>query len=106
MDCIFCKIAKKEIPSNIVYEDGEILAFKDIYPRAPVHILVIPKKHIESLNAIKEDEEETISKMITTARSLAKDLKISEGHKLLFNVGRKGGQIVEHLHLHLMGGWE
>ncbi len=106
MDCIFCKIAKKEIPSDIIYEDDEICAFKDVHSRAPVHILIIPKKHIESLNAIDEGGEEMILKMIMTARNLAKGLKIFDGYKLLFNVGKKGGQIIEHLHLHLMGGWE
>lgn len=105
MECIFCKIASHEIPSDMVYEDDEIIAFHDINPLAPVHILVIPKKHYSSMNDISEVDEALMGKMLVIARNVAKDLQIDEnGYKLLIRVGRDGGQEVDHLHLHLIGG--
>lgn len=105
MDCLFCKIAKKEIPSEIVFEDDRVFAFKDIHPLAPAHILIIPKKHIESINNLKDTDESLAGRLILTARKIAQDLKISEeGYKLLFRTGKHGGQEVEHIHLHLIGG--
>jgi len=107
MDCLFCKIAKKEIPSEVVFEDDKVFAFKDIHPLAPVHILIIPKKHIESIDNLTEADEGLIGHLILTAQKISRDLKISqEGYKLLFRVGRNGGQEVEHIHLHLIGGAE
>lgn len=105
MDCLFCEIAKKEIPSEMVYEDDQVFAFKDIHPLAPVHVLIIPKRHIESVNDLVETDESLAGHLILIARKIAKDLNISEeGYKLLFRVGKHGGQEVEHLHLHLIGG--
>ncbi len=103
--CLFCKIIAREIPADIVYEDNEILAFKDIHPIAPVHILIIPKRHIESVNDLEESDRGLVGKMIIAARDIARQLKIAEeGYKLLFRVGKHGGQEVEHIHLHLIGG--
>ncbi len=104
-DCVFCKIIEKQIPSDIVYEDESILAFRDRAPIAPVHILVIPKRHIGSIADILEEDAPLMGKLIYTAKKIASDLKISsKGYKLLFRVGEHGGQEVEHIHLHLIGG--
>ena len=103
-DCIFCKIIKGEIPSNKVYEDDEILAFKDINPMAPVHILVIPKKHIESANEISQEDELLIGKMFTVIKKLAKENNLDNGYRIVNNCGEEGGQAVKHLHFHLLGG--
>lgn len=103
-DCIFCKIIKGEIPSNKVYEDDEILAFKDINPMAPVHILVIPKKHIESANNIEEEDELLIGKIFTVIKKLAKENNLDNGYRIVNNCGEDGGQAVKHLHFHLLGG--
>ncbi|MFZ3031664.1 MAG: histidine triad nucleotide-binding protein [Candidatus Moraniibacteriota bacterium] len=101
----FQKIIRKEIPADIVYEDEDILAFKDIHPIAPVHILIIPKKRIESIETMDDTDALIVGKMFLWARNIARDLKISEkGYKLLIRVGRDGGQEVAHLHLHLLGG--
>jgi len=105
INCIFCKIVKKELPSTVFYEDDDILAFQCKPPIAPVHVLLIPKKHIESINDIVEEDANLMGKMILIAKNIAKDLGISEeGYKLLFRVGKNGGQEVLHIHLHLIGG--
>jgi len=105
MDCIFCKIAQKEIPADIAREDEDVIAFRDVHPIAPVHILVIPKKHIASVADISEKDTLLMGKLVATAKKIAEDLKISEnGYKLLFRVGEHGGQEVGHIHLHLIGG--
>jgi histidine triad (HIT) family protein len=105
MDCIFCKIAKKEIPADILYEDKDAVAFKDQNPIAPVHVLVIPKKHIESVTEVSDKDERLMGKLIVVAKKVADDLHISEkGYKLLIRVGEHGGQEVGHIHLHLIGG--
>lgn len=106
-DCIFCKIANKEIPKEFDYEDDAAVAFADIQPIAPVHILIIPKNHIESVNDLPEGEEgeKVAGKLIMIAKKLAKKKGIAEdGYKLLFRTGRHGGQEVPHIHLHLIGG--
>ena len=104
-DCIFCKIVKKEIPSTIVYEDEDILAFNDINPVTPVHILVIPKKHIESLAEIKEEDEKLIGKIHTTIKKIANQVGIlDKGFRVIVNCGGDGGQEVKHLHFHILGG--
>ena len=104
-DCVFCKIINKEIPSTIVYEDDEILAFRDINPLAPTHILVIPKKHISSLVDLKEDDEMLIGKIYTTINKIAKKEVIDEkGFRVVVNCGEDGGQEVKHLHFHILGG--
>ncbi len=104
-DCIFCKIIKKEIPANIVYEDEEILAFRDINPVAPVHILVIPKKHIESILELKKEDEVLVGKIYTVINKIAEQEKIDKnGFRIIVNCGEDGGQEVKHLHFHLIGG--
>ena len=104
-DCIFCKIIKKEIPSSVVYEDNEILAFKDINPVAPIHILVIPKKHIESLVDLKQEDELLIGKIYTVINKIAKQEGIEKnGFRVVVNCGEDGGQEVKHLHFHILGG--
>src|SRR3989339_410465 len=100
-DCIFCKIIKGEIPSDKVYEDPDIIVLNDIIPKAKVHILIIPKKHIESIKHVEESDKEIIGELFLTAKRIAKDKNL-EGYKLLFNVGREGGQVIDHLHLHLL----
>lgn len=104
-DCIFCKIAQKEIPSNILYEDDRVVAFKDAEPQAPIHILVIPKEHIESFNELDDKNIKLISDILLTIRKLAKDLGIEEdGYRIVNNCGKDGGQTVSHIHFHLLGG--
>ena len=104
-DCIFCKIVNKEIPATIVYEDDEILAFRDINPVAPVHILVIPKKHISYLTELELDDEFLIGKIYTTINKIAKKEEIDEkGFRVIVNCGDDGGQEVKHLHFHILGG--
>lgn len=105
MDCVFCKIARHEVPATVVSEDGAILAFDDIHPKAPVHILIIPKEHIESIADLTGAESVMIAQLIYVAKRIA-DEKGLLGYKLVFNVGREGGQVVDHLHLHLLGGQE
>lgn len=105
MPTVFTKIINREIPADILYEDADILAFRDIHPLAPVHILIIPKREIPSINDLKEGDALLMGRMIVVARDLATRLNISEkGYKLLFRVGRDGGQEVLHIHLHLIGG--
>ena len=103
MDCIFCKIANKEAPADIVYEDDRFVAFKDIEPKAPIHLLIIPKKHIPSINHLTREDQELMGEMIMLAQKIAKDSNL-KGYKLLINVGREGGQVIDHLHLHLLAG--
>ena len=104
-DCLFCKIINKEIPSTIVYEDDDILAFRDIHPVTPVHVLVIPKKHITSLAEIQKEDEAIIGKIYTVINEIAKKEEILEkGFRVIVNCGEDGGQEVKHLHFHLLGG--
>ena len=104
-DCIFCKIINGEIPSDKVYEDEDVLAFKDINPAAPIHILVIPKKHIKSLLELEEEDYELIGKIQKTINKLAKQLNIEEeGFRVIVNCGKDAGQEVMHLHYHLLAG--
>jgi len=103
-DCVFCKIAKGEIPSDIIYEDDKVLAFKDLDPQAPVHILIIPKEHIQSSNFIDENNSHIIAHIFIVINKLAKQLKIAdEGYRIVNNCGEYGGQTVPHLHFHLLG---
>lgn len=104
-DCLFCKIVNKEIPAEIVYEDDSILAIKDINPAAPVHLLIMPKTHIPSLNEAEGDNIETLGHIQLVASRLAHDFGISEqGYRLVNNCGKWGGQDIFHLHYHLLGG--
>ncbi|MFC1864929.1 histidine triad nucleotide-binding protein [Chloroflexota bacterium] len=105
MDCIFCKIVAGEIPANILYQDEGIIAFPDINPVAPAHLLIIPKKHIPSLTQLSEAESSLVGDMVNTANQLAKREGIAEsGYRLVINCGEQGGQLVPHLHMHLIGG--
>ena len=104
-DCIFCKIINKEIPSQMVYEDDEIIAFKDIEPLAPIHILVIPKKHIKSLVELEKEDELLIGKIYTVINKIAKEQGVEQkGYRVMVNCGKDGGQTVPHLHFHLLAG--
>jgi len=104
-DCLFCKIAAGEMDTEFLYEDENIVAFKDINPMAPVHILIVPKKHIPTVNHIAEADTELVGNLIMIARKMAENQNIAEeGYRLVFNCGEKGGQEVQHLHLHLLGG--
>jgi histidine triad (HIT) family protein len=105
MKTIFEKIRDREIPTEFLYEDDEVMAFYDIAPLAPVHVLIVPKKVIVSIAEMEDGDERIVGKMFLVARNIARDLKISEkGYKLLIRVGKDGGQEVAHLHLHLLGG--
>lgn len=101
-DCVFCKIAKKENQAEIVFENEEFIVFKDINPKARIHLLIVPKKHIHSVARIDDSDKELIGALILLARDIAKKENLS-GYKLLFNVGRDGGQVIDHIHLHLLG---
>ena len=104
-DCIFCKIIKGEIPSTNVYKDEFVTAFRDINPTAPTHILIVPNKHIDSVNMLIPDDEPLIGKMFSIAKQLANKEGIAEsGYRLLVNTGEEAGQTVFHIHLHLLGG--
>ena len=104
-NCVFCKIVKKEIPADILFENEQVIAFRDIHPQAPVHILIIPKKHVKSVTEITSADTLLMGEIIAAAKKIADDLHISKkGYKLLFRVGEYGGQEVEHIHLHLIGG--
>ena len=105
-NCIFCKIARKEIPSNAVYEDDDILAFHDINPAAPVHFLLIPKLHIDSLAEVQDNHQDLLGKMLLLAPKLAKAQGCKDGFRTIINTGRAGGQEVFHIHFHIIGGRE
>ncbi len=106
-DCLFCKIINREIPTEFLYEDENYVVFKDINPAAPVHLLLIPKKHIRSMNDISNEDETLISGLFLIAKDMAKAQGVNEsGYKLLFNVEKGGGQEIFHVHLHLIGGWK
>lgn len=101
MECIFCKIVNKEISSEIVYEDDKIISFKDINPQAPIHLLIVPKKHIPSVDHIGVEDKTLMGELILAAQKIARDKNL-EGYRLQINVGRPAGQIVDHLHIHLL----
>lgn len=105
-DCIFCKIAQKEIPSQLVYEDEQVVAFRDLEPQAPVHVLVIPKKHVASVLALTAEDSELVSHIfVDVIPQLARELGVAEkGFRVVANMGEEGGQSVGHLHFHLLGG--
>jgi len=104
MDCIFCKIANKEVKADIVYEDEDLIAFKDIKPVAPIHVLLIPKKHIDGVQVLKEEDAALVGKMIVKAKDIADNLELKDGYRLVFNIGEYGGQTINHIHLHIIGG--
>lgn len=103
--CIFCKIAQGEAPATIRYEDNEIIAFDDINPKAPVHILIVPKEHLESTLDLTDKDDELVGKIIRVAARLAEKMAIANrGYKIIINTGKDAGQLVDHLHCHLLGG--
>jgi len=105
MDCIFCKIAEGQIPSQKVYEDDQVVAFRDIQPQAPVHLLVIPRKHISSLNEASAEDAQLLGHVLLTASRVAKEAGLAEGgYRVLTNIGKDAGQTVFHLHFHVLGG--
>ena len=104
-DCIFCKIINGDIPSNKIYEDDKVYAFNDINPEAPIHFLVIPKEHIESVNSVNENNADVIAHIFKVINKLVVDLGVAEkGYRIVNNCGEDGGQTVKHLHFHVLGG--
>lgn len=104
-DCIFCKIIKKEIPAKIIYEDDKVIAFEDINPQAPVHLLIVPRKHIPTLLDLTPEDNQLIGHILLTANNLAKNKGISvSGFRTVFNCNKDAGQAVYHIHLHIFGG--
>ncbi len=103
MDCVFCKIVSGEFSSNTLYEDDDVLAFKDLDPQAPVHFLVIPKRHIESCDKLSEDNAKLLSKIFSVIRKLGEEQGLENGYRVITNVGEDGGQSVKHLHFHVLG---
>ena len=106
-DCIFCKIVNGEIPTEFLYENDELVVFKDINPLAPIHLLLVPKRHIRSINDLEDADGSLVTDLIMTAKDMAETMSVNKtGYRLFFNVEKGGGQEVFHLHLHLIGGWE
>jgi len=105
MSCVFCRIRDGELPADMLYQDDELMAFRDAYPQTPKHVLVVPKKHIGCLNDITDDDIPMMGRMVKLAVEMAKKEGISEkGYRLVVNCGQEGGQVVQHLHLHVLGG--
>ena len=103
--CLFCRIVDKEIPAEIVFESDKLLAFKDVDPQAPVHILIIPKEHITTTNDLSNKHKKLVGDILLTAKQLASEYDIAEdGYRIVFNCNKNGGQAVYHIHLHLLGG--
>lgn len=105
MTCIFCHIIEHRLPAEIFYEDKDVIVFKDVNPAAPVHLLIVPKKHIDSLNALSDRDAGLVAKMVFVAKMMAEKQGIQNGYRLMINNGREAGQVVYHLHIHLLGGW-
>jgi histidine triad (HIT) family protein len=104
-DCLFCKIRDEKVPANVIYKDDRVLAFRDINPQAPTHVLIIPRQHIASLNELDEAGAESVGYLLWVAQKLARQEGIAEtGYRTLFNTGKQAGQTVFHVHLHLLGG--
>jgi histidine triad (HIT) family protein len=103
-DCLFCKIIAGDIPSDKVYEDEQVLVFKDINPKADVHLLMVPKKHLASLNEVETDDDPLMAHMLRLLPVLAKKQGLNDGFRTIINTGEGGGQIIFHLHIHLLGG--
>jgi len=105
MTCIFCQIIDRKLPAEILYEDADVIVFKDVNPSAPIHLLIVPKKHFDSVNSLDEKTAGIFAKMALTAKHLAAQLGTQTGFRLVTNTGREAGQVIHHLHMHLMGGW-
>lgn len=105
-ECIFCQIVKRQLPSQIVAEDAEFVAFRDINPKAPVHVLVVPKKHIGSVNELTTTEVDLAGRWVLMAKKVAEKLGMGRAYQIKVAVGKEAGQTVEHLHMHVLGGWD
>ena len=106
-ECLFCNIAQGRMDTEFLFENEELVVFRDINPHAPVHLLIVPKRHIRSINDLDESDHGILAEMIMTAKDMAKKEGVdASGYKLLYNVEKGGGQVIFHLHLHLMGGWK
>jgi histidine triad (HIT) family protein len=106
MACAFCRIIEKTAPAEVVYEDNDLIVFKDINPKAAVHVLLVPKEHIPTINDLDEQHTAVMGKLFLTAKRLATQWSIAaQGYRLTVNVGRGGGQIIDHVHMHLLSGW-
>ena len=104
-ECLFCKIARREIPATLVYEDERVVAFNDINPQAPTHVLVVPKRHIETLNELSTEDDRLVGELVRRAAAIAGERGLSAGgYRTVFNTNRGAGQTVFHIHLHLLGG--
>lgn len=105
-DCVFCRIVREAAPADFLYKGRDIVVFKDIRPEAPIHLLVVPRKHIPTVNDLKEEDRLVVGEMFLKAAEVAEKLGIAKrGYRLILNVERGGGQIIFHLHMHLLGGW-
>jgi histidine triad (HIT) family protein len=106
-ECLFCKIANRQMDTQFLFENENLVVFRDINPHAPVHLLIVPKRHIRSVNDLRNDDNAIVAEMIMIAKQMAREEKVdNSGYKLLFNVEKGGGQVIFHLHLHLIGGWK
>jgi histidine triad (HIT) family protein len=104
-DCLFCKIARREIPATLVYEDERVVAFNDINPQAPTHVLIVPKRHIASLNELSTEDDRLVGELVRRASAIAAERGLAAGgYRVVFNTNRDAGQTVFHIHLHLLGG--
>ena len=105
-DCIFCQIARGQTDTQMLYQSDTLVVFKDINPHAPLHLLLVPKKHIRSVNDLTDADQDILAELILVAKEMAKEQGVDKsGYKLLYNVEKGGGQLIFHLHLHLIGGW-
>lgn len=104
MDCLFCKIVRGELPARKLHEDEYSVAFADIDPKAPVHLLVVPRRHVASLSEATAEDRELLGRLLLTAKDLAAKQNLGKGYRITINTGEEGGQTVDHLHLHLLGG--
>ncbi len=105
MACIFCQIIARESPAEILFEDKDLVVFRDINPEAPVHLLIVPKEHFDSLNSLDEKTAQIGAQMFLAAKKMAESQGIQSGYKVFINNGKEAGQVIRHLHMHLMGGW-
>lgn len=104
--CLFCRIRDGGIPSTKVYEDEHLIAFNDIYPKTPLHVLIVPRKHIATINDLEDDDAELVGRLFLAAKKIAADAGYADGYRVMMNCGEKGGQVIFHLHLHLMAGFK
>jgi histidine triad (HIT) family protein len=103
-DCLFCKIVNRDIPATLVYEDDRVVAFNDINPQAPTHVLIVPKRHIATLNELSSADDQLVGELVRRASAIAAERGLAGGYRTVFNTNRDAGQTVFHIHLHLLGG--